>query len=171
MITLIREKTASGELLAPAQLQQRGGGGGGGLIPAGSAALSDDQPPPSVQSLPGLGGPRSAAAPSRPSPGAPESPSFAARRAERVAGDHDDPLAAYPLPRFPVGHTSAAFDAVAARKSLILTPAEVYAECAHHGEEKARFGWLKLLVLSVVAGCYVGFGYTICLMVGGNLGA
>jgi len=40
----------------------------------------------------------------------------------------------YPVPRFPPAHTSAAFEAVAVRKSLILTPAEIYAECAHHGK-------------------------------------
>jgi hypothetical protein len=38
------------------------------------------------------------------------------------------------------------------------------------GLEKAKFGWLKLLMLSTVAGCYVGFGFTLCLLVGGNLG-
>lgn len=39
----------------------------------------------------------------------------------------------YPVPRFPIAHTSAAFEAMAVRKSLILTPPEIYAECAHHG--------------------------------------
>lgn len=76
----------------------------------------------------------------------------------------------YPVPRFPPAHTSAAFEAVAIRKSLILTPAEVYAECAHHGDEKAKFGWLKLWTLSIIAGCYVGYGFSLCLLVGGNLG-
>jgi hypothetical protein len=31
--------------------------------------------------------------------------------------------------------------------------------------------WLQLVVLATIAGCYVGFGFTICLMVGGNIGA
>lgn len=44
---------------------------------------------------------------------------------------------AYPVPRFPPAHTSAAFEAMAARKSLILTPAEIYAEIAHHGGQPA----------------------------------
>lgn len=118
-------------------------------------------------------------------------------------------------------------EAVAVKKSLILTPAETAAECAHHGaprgrcsytqrllavkqqhtrsspaaaqqprtgsmpmgvhtpmlqlspplsllaltgEEKSKFGLLKLVLLSIIAGCYVGFGYTICLHVGGNIG-
>lgn len=80
------------------------------------------------------------------------------------------PQAFYPIPRFPVGHTSAAFEAVAVRKSLILTPPEIYAEIAHHGEEKASHDALKMAVLSVVAGCYVGFGFSLCLLVGGNIG-
>lgn len=62
-------------------------------------------------------------------------------RRARTAGDHDDPEAPFPLPRFPVAHTSAAFEAVAARKSLILTPPEIYAECAHHGEGVAGSSW------------------------------
>jgi hypothetical protein len=33
------------------------------------------------------------------------------------------------------------------------------------GEEKARLGWLKLAMLTVIAGCYVGFGFSICLLV------
>ncbi|GBF89071.1 transporter yrhG [Raphidocelis subcapitata] len=120
--------------------------------------------PPSVR-LPMPGGDYAAAEPGSHTP---RGGMGLRRRSERIHGDHDD--AEYPMPRFPPAHTSAAFEAVAVRKSLILTPAEVYAECAHHGEEKAQFGWLKLLVLSVIAGCYVGFGFTICLMVGGNVG-
>ncbi|KAI8468701.1 MAG: Formate/nitrite transporter-domain-containing protein [Monoraphidium minutum] len=88
----------------------------------------------------------------------------------RIHGDHDDPMAFYPVPRFPVGHTSAAFESMAVRKSLILTPPEIYAECAHHGEEKAKYGYLKLMLLSVIAGCYVAFGFSLCLLIGGNIG-
>jgi formate/nitrite transporter FocA (FNT family) len=36
------------------------------------------------------------------------------------------------------------------------------------GEEKAKFQWYKMLMLTVIAGCYVGFGYTLCLQVGGT---
>jgi len=39
------------------------------------------------------------------------------------------------------------------------------------GEEKAAFGWLKLWMLSIIAGCYIGIGFTICLIIGGNIGA
>lgn len=40
----------------------------------------------------------------------------------------------YPMPKWPVHHESAAFEAVAIKKALVLSPAEIYAECAHHGE-------------------------------------
>lgn len=33
------------------------------------------------------------------------------------------------------------------------------------GEEKAKFPFHKMLILCVVAGCYVGLGYTFLLMV------
>ncbi len=36
------------------------------------------------------------------------------------------------------------------------------------GEEKSKFSLFKLMLLCTVAGCYVGFGYTLCLIVGGN---
>ncbi|GLC41613.1 hypothetical protein PLESTB_000696500 [Pleodorina starrii] len=74
-----------------------------------------------------------------------------------------------PMPKWPPGHQSAAFEAVAVKKSFILSPAEIYAECAHHGEEKSKFAWYKLWTLSIIAGCYVGFGYTTCLLIGGTL--
>ncbi|KXZ54820.1 hypothetical protein GPECTOR_4g891 [Gonium pectorale] len=73
------------------------------------------------------------------------------------------------MPKWPAGHQSAAFEAVSVKKSFILSPAEIYAECAHHGEEKSKFPWYKIWVLSIIAGCYVGFGYTTCLIIGGNL--
>jgi formate/nitrite transporter FocA (FNT family) len=36
------------------------------------------------------------------------------------------------------------------------------------GEEKAKFHWTKVALLSIVAGTYCGFGFTLCLIVGGN---
>jgi formate/nitrite transporter len=60
---------------------------------------------------------------------------------------------------------------VVTKKSYILSPPELYAEIAHHGEEKAKYSLYKLTMLSLIAGCYVGFGYTTCLIVGGNLNA
>ena len=54
---------------------------------------------------------------------------------ERSHADNTDPVSdIYPMPKWPVNHVSAAFDAVAVKKSLVLSPAEIYAECAHHGE-------------------------------------
>lgn len=74
-----------------------------------------------------------------------------------------------PMPKWPAGHQSAAFESVSMKKSFILSPAEIYAECAHHGEEKSKYPWYKIWILSMIAGCYVGFGYTTCLLIGGNL--
>ncbi|KAG2491238.1 hypothetical protein HYH03_010446 [Edaphochlamys debaryana] len=74
-----------------------------------------------------------------------------------------------PMPKWPAGHHSAAFEAVSVKKSLILSPAEIYAECAHHGEEKSKYPWYKLMLLTMAAGFYVGFGYTTCMLVGGML--
>lgn len=36
------------------------------------------------------------------------------------------------------------------------------------GEEKAMFHWTKVALLSIIAGTYCGFGFTLCLIVGGN---
>lgn len=74
-----------------------------------------------------------------------------------------------PMPKWPAGHQSAAFESVAVKRSFILSPAEIFAECAHHGEEKAKFPWYKIWILTIIAGCYVGFGFTTCLLVGGML--
>ena len=73
------------------------------------------------------------------------------------------------MPKWPEGWKSSAFESVVTKKSYILSPPELYAEIAHHGEEKAKYSLYKLVMLSTIAGCYVGFGYTTCLIVGGNL--
>jgi formate/nitrite transporter FocA (FNT family) len=36
------------------------------------------------------------------------------------------------------------------------------------GVVKASFSWHKLALLAIAAGCYCGFGFTLCLIVGGN---
>jgi hypothetical protein len=41
----------------------------------------------------------------------------------------------WPMPKWPPNHESQAFDSVAFKKSLILSPPEIYAEIAHHGEQ------------------------------------
>lgn len=33
------------------------------------------------------------------------------------------------------------------------------------GAEKAKFHWLKFALLAIGAGCYCGFGFTLCLLV------
>ena len=54
---------------------------------------------------------------------------------QRTFNDNETPVSdIYPMPKLPVNHTSAAFEAVAIKKSMVLSPAEIYAECAHHGK-------------------------------------
>lgn len=38
-----------------------------------------------------------------------------------------------PMPKWPADHKSSAFEAVSFKKSLLLSPPEIYAEMAHHG--------------------------------------
>lgn len=54
---------------------------------------------------------------------------------------------------------------------MLLTPTEVYVKAVHSGEEKAKLAWWKTLILSIVAGGYVGLGGTTCYLVGGTLNA
>lgn len=55
------------------------------------------------------------------------------------------------------------------RTNGILSPAEIVKKCTHAGQEKAKLPFAKLALLSVIAGGYVGLGFSTCLMVGGNL--
>lgn len=58
-------------------------------------------------------------------------------RRQRTCEDNDvQAPGAWPQPKWPPNHVSEAFEAVAAKKSLILSPAEIYAEIAHHGEQR-----------------------------------
>jgi formate/nitrite transporter FocA (FNT family) len=36
------------------------------------------------------------------------------------------------------------------------------------GEEKAKFHWTKVALLAIIAGMYCGFGFTLCVLIGGN---
>lgn len=59
-------------------------------------------------------------------------------------GDGMQTLAApAPMPRWPANWQSATFDAVAVKKSYILSPPEIFAECTHHGEtgKDIRHAW------------------------------
>jgi len=41
--------------------------------------------------------------------------------------------------------------------------------CMHlAGEEMAKFHWTKVALLAIIAGMCCGFGFTLCLIVGGN---
>lgn len=53
--------------------------------------------------------------------------------------------------------------------SLILPPADLYEEITHMGERKALYPWYRVLLLSVVAGGYVGLGASTCYLVGGMM--
>lgn len=54
-----------------------------------------------------------------------------------------------PMPKWPVGHASAAFEAVVQKKALILSPAEIYAECTHHGKPPAGCMAMSVLLYMV----------------------
>jgi formate/nitrite transporter len=73
------------------------------------------------------------------------------------------------MPKWHATWDSIAFEAVAKKKALILSPPEIYAEIAHLGYEKAQYPWHKVLALSVVAGCYVGLGAATCYLIGGMM--
>jgi len=51
--------------------------------------------------------------------------------------------------------------------SLVLTPAAAYSSAVANGIAKANHGIPRVLLLSFQAGCYIGFGATLALAVGG----
>jgi hypothetical protein len=62
-------------------------------------------------------------------------------RRQRTCDDNDIGVpGAGPQPKWPPNHVSEAFEAVAFKKSLILSPAEIYAEMAHHGAQACISG-------------------------------
>jgi len=74
-----------------------------------------------------------------------------------------------PMPLWPVNWSSGAFEAVSQKRSYILSAPEIYAEIVHHGHEKTKYPTYKVILLSIVAGCYVGFAFTTALLVGGSM--
>lgn len=56
------------------------------------------------------------------------------RTRKRTHDDNEGHTGSFPMPKWPAGHTSETFDSVAVKKALILSPPEIYAEIAHHGE-------------------------------------
>ena len=62
-----------------------------------------------------------------------------------------------------------AFESVTQRTTAILSPPEIYAKIAQLGYEKAHYPWWKVILLSIVAGGYVGLGATTCFLIGGMM--
>jgi formate/nitrite transporter len=73
------------------------------------------------------------------------------------------------MPKWHAEWDSHAFESISKKKALILSPPEIYAECAHLGYEKAQYPWYKVLALSIAAGGYVGLGASTCYLVGGMM--
>jgi len=73
------------------------------------------------------------------------------------------------MPRWHATWESQAFESVAKKKALILSPPELYAEITHLGTEKSKYPWYKVLMLSIVAGGYVGLGASTCYLIGGMM--
>jgi len=140
------------------------------------AAAGDAKPaaPRHPHARPSRSAPASPAPGRRPSGGASHGQQHDGASGSAAAAAAAAALAAgggWPMARWPKGHSSAAFDAVAVKSSQILSAAEVYAEIAHHGAEKAAFSDAKIILLGVAAGVFVGFGFSLCLLVGGNMPA
>lgn len=53
------------------------------------------------------------------------------------------------------------------KASLILSPQELFREIENIGYEKSQYPWYKVLLLSIVAGSYVGLGASTCFLIGG----
>lgn len=73
------------------------------------------------------------------------------------------------MPKWHASWESIAFEAIAKKKALILSPPEIYAEIAHLGYEKAQYPWYKVMALSVIAGAYVSLGAATCYLIGGMM--
>lgn len=71
------------------------------------------------------------------------------------------------MPKWHASWDSIAYESIAKKKALILSPPEIYAEIAHLGYEKAQYPWYKVLALSIIAGGYVGLGAATCYLIGG----
>lgn len=50
----------------------------------------------------------------------------------------------------------------------VLTPAQIYAKAAEAGAAKCKLPWWKIVLLGMLAGCYVGLGGALLLTVGPN---
>lgn len=73
------------------------------------------------------------------------------------------------MPKWHAEWNSEAFESISKKKALILSPPELYAEITHLGYEKSLYPWYKVLLLSIIAGGYVGLGATTCFLIGGMM--
>lgn len=72
-------------------------------------------------------------------------------------------------PKWQASWESRAFESTSKKKSLILSPPELYAEVSHLGLEKSNYHWGKILLLSIIAGGYLSLGATTCFLIGGTM--
>lgn len=74
-------------------------------------------------------------------------------RRKRTCEDNHTPLAgSWPQPQWPPNHESEAFEAVALKKSMILSPPEIYAEIAYHGRCQLTVNFQMLVGHQLSAG-------------------
>lgn len=73
------------------------------------------------------------------------------------------------MPKWHADWDSKAFESIVKKRAMMLSPPELYAECAHLGYEKAKYPLYKVMLLSLVAGGYVGLGASTCYLVGGMM--
>lgn len=52
---------------------------------------------------------------------------------------------------------------------MCLAPAEIYEHIADVGQEKQANSWMKEVVLGILAGAFIGFGFTTCLIAAGQV--
>jgi formate/nitrite transporter len=73
------------------------------------------------------------------------------------------------MPKWHASWESHAFESVSKKKALVLSPPELYSEITHLGYEKANYTCLKVMMLSIIAGGYIGLGSTTCNLIGGMM--
>lgn len=56
-----------------------------------------------------------------------------------------------------------------AYQRMCLNPAEIYDHVADGGQAKHRSSWLKELVLGIMAGVFIGFGFATCMIAAGQV--
>lgn len=59
--------------------------------------------------------------------------------------------------------------AVEQHHNLCLSPAEIYEHVAGGGQAKQRNSWLKEVVLGIMAGGFIGFGFATCMIAAGQV--